>query len=354
MFKHIGILVFFVIGGVSTAWGQSCTETSQLKDKIDAIQVSYAGDVKAMENRVKSEAETIQKDAPNPDNPVEAAISFDLDVSSHDEEFIFHVPEVTMKDQKISLDLPQVTMRQQKWIFDLPATKMELQCINGIPETVCKMVTKSVGFGIKIDVPECYTRAGQDICTEVPVFLMEKHEVVLGIPEFIVDRTEFSMGIPEVTMKEQKIVLTIPDFTVKNVKVEAKETKEKAEELSTSAKKDAAELSYKLKSEIEQTSLQGIRDTFDCQRRGLEAQRVSSLSKLDANLEVFKVSLQKAREVGAAEIAAQMEKSLTDLGVARANADLKFQEALGGLNSEMDKAIKAAVGKGFTTVSAAQ
>lgn len=355
MRKHTGIVVSLLLAGASQAWSQSCVDVQQsTKSKIDGIQVAYAADIKAMENRIKSESEQIKEDSPNPDNAVEAAISFDLDVSSHNEEFIFHLPEVTVKDQKISLDLPQVTMKEQKWAFDLPATKMKMQCINGIPETVCKMTTRDIGFGVKIDVPECYTRAGKDMCSEIPVFYMERHEAILGVPEFKMDRTDFVMGIPEVAMEEQRIVITIPDFTVKNVKVEADETKKKADELSISAKKESEELAYNLKSEIEQASLGGIRETFDCQRRNLEAQRLSTVAKLDANLEVFSVSLQKAREVGASEIAAQMEKSVKEMGAARDAAESKFQEAMSGLNDEMQKALKAAVDKGFSTVSAAQ
>lgn len=357
MLKFLAVTAIsgLLLNSYATAANVCSASQADLQSKISEIQKRYATKTDDFKRKIEQDVAAIKEDGPDPDNPVEAGVQLDFDITSHEEEFIFGLPEITVKDQELSLDLPQVTVKDQTWSYDLPTTRMRLQCTPGIPETVCGTRVEDVGFGIKTDVPYCELRAGADICLDLPELYMERHEIILGVPEFTMAKTSFVMGIPEITMKDQRIVLTIPDFTLKDVKVEQTKTEEASKALSNSAKAEAAQSAATLKSEVEQVSIQGIKDIFGCQISNLEVQKNDSLAKIDNTLLVFKSTLDKAREVGASDIAANTEASLVKLIEARNGAATKFDDAITKTKGDMEKTLKKAVRDGdFATMSAAQ
>lgn len=316
----------------------TCIAADAAETQFSTIQASYEERIAAVTKRTQEESARIAEEAPDP-NAVEAMVDIQIDVSSHDEEIILHLPEVTMKDQTLSLDLPQVTMVDQEWIFHTPSIRMVMSCTPGLPETVCEWKTRDVGFGIKTDILECYTRAGDDICLEIPEPFMEEQRIVLGVPEVTMATTEFVMGVPEIAMKEQRIVITLPDFTVRQVSAEIAETKEISQELAARAGAETSTLSTQMKADLSQASVERIKSTFACQIDALELQRVAALAMIDTNVSAVTGALEAARQAGATQIAESTENSLAALIAGRDHAQKKFDLARDQLTAAMDEAL---------------
>lgn len=305
-------------------------------ERSSEIKARYQGRIDQITTDTKQQADQLAADGPDPDNAVEGAIKFDLDFSSHDEEIIFHLPEVTIKDQALSIDLPQVTMKTQDWIFHTPSTRMETQCTPGLPETVCKWVTRDIGLGIKTDIYECYMRAGSDICLDVPVIFMEEQRISLDVPEVTMDTVEIVMGIPEVTMKENRMVITVPDITVKDVEAEISETRQKGQELASRSKEQSQTLSTQMKAELDQVALDSIKESYTCQMDSLNLKRTAALGEIDKNISAITGGLEAARASGATQIADSNERALASLVANRDKVIAMFDEAAATMTSQME------------------
>ena len=317
----------------------SSHEKSQAR--VQEIQERYDPQIREMSEKYKTQAEGLKETAPNPDNAAEAAIGFDFDVTWHDEEIIFHLPEVTMKDQNISLDLPQVTMNDQEWFIETPQFFMGTECTAGVPELVCGWELTDIGFGVKTDMWVCSMRTGSDICLDVPQVTMVSERIVIGIPEFTVDRTDFIMGIPEVTMEEQRIIVSIPRFELKNVSIDANSMQDAARKLRDDAAVESAQISSNYQAAVEQENVRGVQDVFSCSIKNLETLRDQSFVQIDGNIEIFTAALQKSREVGATDMSLRMENSVNDLIARRSEMSINFQKQIADLVTKMEAAMRS-------------
>nr|GFD20512.1 hypothetical protein [Tanacetum cinerariifolium] len=189
-----------------------------------------------------------------------------------------------------SLDLPQVTMKDQSIIFHTPSVRMKTVKTGEYPETTCRMKTKNIGFGIKIDVPEC-TVTWSPIYIDVPEPFMEEQRIVMGIPEFRMDRTEFVLGIPEFTMKTQSFSLDLPQFTVKNISVEANKAKEKGDLLGNEAHIRSEKLKSNFKENAKLELGADVTALFDCYQSELMQRKNDALKQFENGVNLIQSTI---------------------------------------------------------------
>jgi hypothetical protein len=217
-------------------------------------------------------------------------VGMDLDIKWDLTEFILDLPEVRLVEQRWSLDVPQVTVKEQKIIFDVPSVRMKTVKTGEYPETICKMTTKDIGFGVKIDVPEC-TVKWSPIYMDVPEPYMQRNEIVLGVPEFAMGRVDMILGVPEFSMRTQRVALHLPQITVKNVNVETKKAEEKGKSLAAQSRVEA----NKLTSEFQETAKielgQDVKDLFYCFEQELSAQKHAALEKFAEGEGILRATL---------------------------------------------------------------
>ncbi len=223
-------------------------------------------------------------------NGPDAWVGIDFDIEWERAEFSLDLPEVKMVDQRWSLDLPQVTMKNKDIIFHTPSMRMKTVQVGSKPETVCKMTTRDVGFGIKIDVPECTVR-WTPIYIDVPEPFPQEQRIVIGIPEFRIDRTEFVLGVPEIAMRTQKFALDLPKFVVKNISVEAKKAQEQGETLSQEATIRSARLKEEFRSTAQLELGHDVTALFDCYRQDLMTNKNDALHRFGDGINLLQTSI---------------------------------------------------------------
>jgi hypothetical protein len=227
---------------------KASTLVAQLSEKSQALQAE-----------VKDRAEDIAPDVDTSGPDVLVGIDFDVQWERVD--FSLDLPDVSIIDQKWVLDLPQVIMKNQEIIFHTPSVRMKTVKTGEYPETTCKMVTKNIGLGVKIDVPECVVTFSP-IYMDVPETFMQMQRIVLGVPDFRMDRTEMILGIPEVKMTTQSFSLHLPKITVKDIRVEAKKAEEEGRALSDEARVRGEKLREEFKEEAKLSLSQDVKDLF--------------------------------------------------------------------------------------------
>lgn len=205
-------------------------------------------------------------------------VGLDVDVKWERVEFGLDLPEVTMVDQRWSLDLPQVTMKDREIIFSTPSIRMKTVKTGEYPETVCRMVTKDIGLGVKVDVPECTVR-WSPIYVDVPEPFPQEQRIVIGVPEFRMDRTEFVLGVPEFAMRRQNFALHLPQITVKNVSVEARKAQEAGEALSQESQVRAARLKEEFRENARLELGHDVTALFDCYQQDLMTRKNDALHR---------------------------------------------------------------------------
>ena len=153
---------------------------NQLTEHANKLVARLANDSKELAADIQQKAKDIDPgiDTSGPD----VWVGLDIDVSWKRTDISLDLPEVKIVDQRWVIDLPQVTMKDQSIIFHTPSIRMETQKTGEYPETRCTMVTKDIGLGVKIDVPEC-TVWWSPIYIDVPVPFMQEHTIIMGIPE---------------------------------------------------------------------------------------------------------------------------------------------------------------------------
>lgn len=255
----------------------SCEDQlNSLNAKVSGLTAEFSAESEALAKEVKDKAGEID---PNIDTSgADAWIGLDFDITWERVDFSLDLPEVIVKDQKWSMDLPIITVNNQEIIFHTPSVRMKTVETGKYPETVCKMVTKSVGLGISIDVPEC-TVKWTPIYMDIPETFMQEQKIILGVPEFSIETTEFILGIPEFFMKTVDFALHLPRFTLKNISVEAKNAEERGKALTEEAKAKSQKLKEKLRETAKADLGSEVTSLFDCyqtdliQRRNVEAQK---------------------------------------------------------------------------------
>lgn len=296
----------------------ACDEKQvRLTERANALVGKLAEDSKALAADIQEKAKDIDPDIDT--SGPDVWIGMDIDVSWKRVDFSLDLPEVKMVDQKWALDLPQITMKDQAIIFHTPSVRMKTVKTGEYPETTCRMVTKDIGFGVKIDVPECTVR-WSPIYIDVPEPFMEEQRIVMGVPEFRMDRTEFILGVPEFTMKTQNFALDLPQFTVKNISVEANKAKEKGDLLSQEATTRGAKLkeSFKENAKIELGA--DVTALFDCYQSELMQRKNDALKQFEngVNLIQSTITAMVSNKVpDDNESLVKMRQSLADLIVKR-------------------------------------
>jgi hypothetical protein len=251
----------------------------------------------------------------------DAWVGGDIDIRWERVDFSLPIPEVTIIDQKWILDLPQVTIKDQEIIFHTPSVRMKMVKTGEYPETTCRIVTKDIGFGVKIDVPEC-TTTWSPIYMDLPEPFMQEQRIIIGIPEFKMDRVELILGIPEFKMTTQHFILDLPQVTVKNIKVEAKKAQEKGEALSKESRVRGMKLTEEFKENAKLELGQDVKELFYCYEQDLIQQKNSAMKSLEdgVNLLQATIATMVANKVpddnGSLKNAKSSLKELTDRRVA--------------------------------------
>lgn len=257
----------------------ACDEKqARLTERANALVAKLSEESKTLAAEIQERAKDIDPDIDT--SGPDVWVGLDIDVSWKRVDFSLDLPEVKMVDQNWSLDLPQVTMKQQEIIFHTPSVRMKTVKTGEYPESFCRMVTKEIGLGVKIDVPECTVR-WSPIYIDVPEPFMQEQRIVMGIPEFKMDRTEFILGIPEFTMKTQNFALDLPQFTVKNISIEANLAKEKGEALSQEASTRGAKLKENFKENAKVELGTDVTALFDCYQADLMQRKNEAMKQFD-------------------------------------------------------------------------
>jgi hypothetical protein len=259
-----------------------------LTERANALVAKLSDESKTLAADIQEKAKGIDPDIDTTGPDV--WVGLDIDISWKRVEFSLDLPEVKMVDQKWSLDLPQVTMKDQSIIFHTPSVRMKTVKTGEYPEATCRMVTKDIGFGVKIDVPECTVR-WSPIYIDIPEPFMEEQKIVLGIPEFRMDRTEFVLGVPEFSMKTQKFALDLPQFTVKNINVEAKKAKAKGDDLAQEANTRAAKLKENFKENAKVELGTDVTSLFDCYHRELMERKNEAMQRFESGVNLIQSTI---------------------------------------------------------------
>lgn len=252
--------------------------------KLKALVATLTQKSKELGNDIQQKAKEIDPDIDT--TGLDTWVGLDIDIKWKRVDFGLDLPEVTMVDQKWSLDLPQVTIKNQDIIFSTPSIRMKTVKTGEYPETVCHMVTKDIGFGVKIDVPECTVR-WSPIYIDVPEPFMQEQRIVIGIPEFRMDRTEFVLGVPEFAMRRQDFSLDLPQITIKNINVEARNAQEKGEALSLESKTRAAKLQEEFRQNAKLQLGYDVTSLFDCYQQDLTTKKNDALHRFSDGISLL-------------------------------------------------------------------
>jgi len=248
----------------------------------------FTAESEALGKEVKDKAQQINPDIDTSGPDVWVGLDFDIKWERVD--FSLDLPQVTLKDQQWSLDVPQVTVKNKDIIFHTPSVRMKTVKTGEYPETVCKMVTRSIGLGIKIDVPECTVR-WSPIYIDVPEPFMQEQRIVVGIPEFTVGRMEFVLGIPEFRMETVGLALHLPQFTLKNISVEAKKAEEQGKALTAEANAKSQQLKQKLRETAKADLGSEVTSLFDCFQTDLIKRRNETAQQFEQGIALMQSAI---------------------------------------------------------------
>ncbi|MGY5801857.1 hypothetical protein ACXHMN_11020 [Rhizobium sp. LEGMi12c] len=311
--------------------GQCQALINGLKDETSAVTSKYRPQLDQLSKDASIKAQQIKDDAPNP-SAAGAVLKFDIKVTTHDQEFIFGTPSATMKTQSVKLDLPEVSSHRVEWSWDLPEFGSHMECVNGIPETVCD-------FG-KFP-PSCSLRAGPQICTKVPDVTMKTQSASMDVPDVAMRTQEIKFDLPEFFMEQQRIVLTIPDFTLVNVSAEMDKTQQDSEQLKEDTQRASDTITGQMKAELKTVTASKLAGVFGCYENSIISQRDKSLLDIDNNIASFKTKAATARDQKNDAVAKSIDASLATLVTMRAQIVTQFDIALSELHKKRDDALNA-------------
>lgn len=296
-----------------------CNEMqAKLNERANALAGKLAEESQALAADIKKRTSEIDPRIDTSGPEVWVGVNFDVTWKRVD--FSLDLPEVRLVEQRWALDLPQVTMKEQRLVFDIPSVRMTTVKTGEYPETTCRMVTKDVGLGVKIDVPECTVR-WSPIYIDLPEPFMERQEIVLGIPEFRMERTEMILGIPEFTLKTHRFSLDLPEFKVKDIQVEASRARERGEALARDAKERSAKLRERFRAEAKVDLGGDVTALFDCYQNEMMQRKNEAASQFDSGINLLQGTLTAMVSNKVPEDnpnLAQIRNSLTELTAKRA------------------------------------
>ena len=272
---------------------------------------------------------------------------FTMKVEMHRAEFKLDLPSVTMKDQRWSFDAPEVTMKDKEMSFDLPVTRMERRRGPDVPRTVCRMETREVGLGIKIDVPVCYIEM-EPTYLDVPVTVMEPQRIVIGLPEVAMKRHEIVVGVPEIRMQTQIFAFDVPRIVFELAQDAGKKAAEAAMQIATEAQVAAVTKEHSLREQMRFKLVGPCNEMFDCYRGQLTTERDRTVALFDPAIAQITSSIQAALSRGLPEgdVSIQsLRATLTRVTADRDKALAGIDEALKQLGEAAAKALDQFVNK---------
>lgn len=322
-------LVFGLLAATQPLLGQDqCSEVqARLNARLAEISSNLEQRTAARKKQMEKDINKLQEDAPHPDGDPLATVKLHFKVTSHNQDIILGLPDVTIKDQTMILKLPEVRLNDQTWSWDRPAVRMVNVQTGEYPEFTCQGLSCSVKWS--------------PIITSVPQPYMVREQVILGVPEFAMRDQKIIMGVPEFSIRQQKIVLTIPDFTLENIEAQTDYVKKSSNDISQKMQKDMNDLVAQSKAEMEKDSVTEISNVYACQGQQLEQKEKAALAEIDKQRAVIQSSLDTAQRVGAGQMAAQMQDTLTKLDASRAEVVKQFAAARTQLAESKKKTFSA-------------
>lgn len=312
---------------------------------LERVSAKYKQAFEENAARYKEEGQRIEGETPNTDGP-DAYVNMDVDVSMKRVDFSLSLPEITMKSQSLSMDVPTLESRRQEYSMDVPVTWMAQQCVPGPPEVVCRTTSRMrCVFGACTKIPEvsCSTRAGRNICTEVPQFKMETRKAALDTPVVVMKPQGFVLGVPQVSMALHKYALDVPQITVRNINAEVRQQKQDAEALSERADSETASLQESMRAEVAASTAQAVDQVFSCHISEIEQQRGQALSKIDSQIATVQAARDAAAKNNAAELLESFDKALADLVQAKQTTVDQFARAIEQLRASQATQIQERV-----------
>jgi hypothetical protein len=328
-----GFFVLTASRGVAFGEGMDACKpyVDKLRDASGAITAKYKQQFDQLSADAAAQGQKIKDDAPEPSTGG-GILKFDIKVTSHDQEFIFGTPSVTMRTQSIKMDVPEVGSHRVEWSWDVPEFGSHEECINKPPELVCH------GW-------DCHFRGGGRACTSVPDVTMKTHSASMDVPDVTMKTQELKFDLPEFSMEQQRIVLTIPDFTLVNVSAEMQKTQDDSEALKTNTQQASDSLTKQMKADIKAANVTGLQSVFGCYEEAVSAERDKALVEIDNNISSFQSKAQTARDQKNDAVAKSIDASIATLVAVRAQTVSQFDAAISELHKKRDETITASAGQ---------
>ncbi len=314
------ILRIFVLGALihmplAFCQDDACSGTqARLNARLAEISSRLERQTAVRKKQLDGEMSNIQSQEPGTEgDPTVGITKLHFKVTSHNQEIILGLPDVTMKNQTMILKLPDITMKDQTWSWDRPAVRMVNVQTGTYPEFTCQGLSCTVKWS--------------PIITSVPQPYMVHEQIVIGVPEFSMRDNTIIMGVPEFSIREQKIILTIPDFTLEDIEAQATWVQKSSNDVAQRMQNDMKKYVGQAKSDAEKASVTEMSQMFACEGQQLEDKEKTALAQVDQQSAVVQASLAKAQQVGAAQMAAQMQDTLNKLNASRAEVVKQFDDA---------------------------
>lgn len=229
------------------------TQPSALQVKIDAIKARYESKL----SQLKQRSTEATADLPSKE---EMIIGVDFG-KMHLVEWIFDLPETTMRLQTWKLHVPEFTMGEKRWRFH-------------VPEPCMKYMKFPWGGGMHVP----------DVCIKEKVWFVK-------VPEVAMRQQTWKLHIPEFTMKRQRWVFDLPEIKLESAKSKVDASRGKVEQISTEMQSTAAEMKQEI-SEVTKAYL------VDAKKDGL--------AKFDGAIQLVSAALAAGPEASKAGLMAQL------------------------------------------------
>jgi hypothetical protein len=296
----------------------------------NALQLAFAGYQQVMDSivgltadeearRLKHVADSVPTIDPT-DNP---RLRFDFDVNWDMKSF--DVPGVTVgtREQEWVYKVPQVTMRPRDISFDFLASRLVDRKVGQYPEETCEWRVTEIGLGIKTKTLAC-TTTWHDIITKVPEFYTETKTFRTDVPEIAMRNTRTVISMPALTITRERVMLRIPEFRVRWPDDIRNEEERRAEQQASTIRTVIDQESQQSQARISQSvshaqgqaavvAIPAVNTYFNCMRGSMTTQR-------DAVAGMFRATLAQ-QDATLALLQAQGASDTPDARAIRAAAD---------------------------------
>jgi hypothetical protein len=259
--------------------------------------------------------------------------------------FKLDVPETTIRDQEWLFDTPVVILNDKAISFDLPVPVMRRVRGPDIPRLVCRMETRDIGLGVKLDVPVCYNEM-EPSYFDVPSIEMRRQDIVVGMPEVRMQTQRIVVGVPEITMKTQEMSFDVPFVSLELVADAGKRTADAAKLLAEEAQTKALTAEASLREQLRFKVSGPCNAMFECFRGELRKAREQTAGYFDPQITQLGNSLAALAGKGVPEgdpevvnLKITLEKLIKDRDAAVAQIDKALQELNDAAAKAMDQFI---------------